>query len=252
MDTIFYNGRVHTMAGRTVSALAVQGARIAMVGSDEAVLALADENTRRIDLQGRCVLPGFVDTHMHLLLTGEGFRRLDLRGVRSPEEIVARGQDYVASHELAQDEWIIGYGFDQNLFDPPVLPDGAVAEAISSDHPVVLDRVCGHVGAGNAKALALAGYDETTVIPGGELDKDADGKLTGVVREAALDQLKKASPRLTQERVEFLLEDVGARMAAVGLTGVHSDDLAAEGTDWPTLKAAFDALEARNAVPLRL
>ncbi|MGM9565260.1 amidohydrolase [Evtepia sp.] len=252
MDTIFYNGRVHTMAGRTVSALAVQGARIAMVGSDEAVLALADENTRRIDLQGRCVLPGFVDTHMHLLLTGEGFRRLDLRGVRSPEEIVARGRDYVASHELAQDEWIIGYGFDQNIFDPPVLPDGAVAEAISSDHPVVLDRVCGHVGAGNAKALALAGYDETTVIPGGELDKDAGGKLTGVVREAALDQLKKASPRLTQERVEFLLEDVGARMAAVGLTGVHSDDLAAEGTDWPTLKAAFDALEARNAVPLRL
>lgn len=252
MDTIFYNGKVHTMAGRTVSALAVQGERIAMVGSDEAVLALAGETTRIIDLKGRCVLPGFVDTHMHLLLTGAGLQRLDLRGVRSVQEIIDRGRAYAASHELDPEEWIIGYGFDHNLFDPPVLPDGAVAEAISSDHPVILDRVCGHVGAGNAKALALAGYDETTVIPGGELDKDENGRLTGVVREAALDQLKKTAPRFTQAQVERLLEETGSRMAAAGLTGVHSDDLAAEGTDWPTLKAAFDALEARNAVPLRL
>jgi len=253
MDTIFYNGKVHTMAGRTVSALAVQGERIAMVGSDEAVLALADEHTRRIDLRGRCVLPGFVDTHMHLLMVGEGLQQLDLRGVKSLEEIVARGKDYVASHPLTEDEWIIGYGFDHNLFDPPVLPDGAIAEAISSDHPVILDRVCGHVGAGNAKALALAGYDETTVIPGGQLDKGEDGKLNGVIWESALDQLKQARPRLTQAQIERLLEETGKAMAAVGLTGVHSDDVGPQGgVEWADLKAAFETLEARNAVPLRL
>lgn len=254
MDTIFYNGRVHTMAGREASALAVQGTRIAMVGSDEAVLALADEGTRRIDLKGRCVLPGFVDTHMHMIMVGEGLQQLDLRGVRSLDEIVARGKDYLATHPLAEGEWIVGYGFDHNLFDPPVLPDGKTAEAISSDHPVLLDRVCGHVGAGNAKALALAGYDETTVIPGGKLERDADGKLNGILWESALDKIKEIRPLLTQAQTEQLVEETGKTLAAAGLTGVHSDDVgpAGGGVEWKDLKGAFDALEARGALSVRL
>ena len=83
MDTILYHGRIHTMAGRTVSALAIQGQRIAYVGEDETALSLADAATRRIDLQGRCVLPGFVDTHMHLIQSGVALHRLDLRGAKS-------------------------------------------------------------------------------------------------------------------------------------------------------------------------
>ena len=253
MDTIFYNGVIHTMAGRTVSALAVRGDRIAMVGSDDAVLALADENTQPIDLQGRCVLPGFVDTHMHMLMVGEGLQQLDLCRVKSLDEIVARGREYVATHPLAQDEWIIGYGFDHNLFDPPVLPDGSTAQAISADHPVILDRICGHVGAANPKALAMAGFDENTVIPGGQLDKGEDGKLNGVIWESALDQIKQARPRLTQAQIEHLVEETGKTFAAVGLTGVHSDDVGPQGgVEWADLKAAFETLEGRNALSVRL
>ena len=252
MDTIFYHGVVHTMAGRTASAIAIRAGRIALVGSDEAALALRTPDTLVIDLAGRCILPGFADSHMHLLLTALSFHRLDLRGVTSREELIARGRAYIASHPLEAGEWIIGYGFDQNLFDPPLLPDGAVAEAISGEFPVVLDRVCGHVGAGNAKALALAGFDESTVIPGGELDKDARGHLTGVVREAALDRLKQAAPRLGRRRVEMLVLETGHRLAAAGLTSVHSDDLGPEGTDWPELEAAFQALAQRDACPVRL
>ncbi|MCF0122579.1 MAG: amidohydrolase [Ruminiclostridium sp.] len=252
MDIIFYNGTVRTMTGRTETALAVAGDRIALVGSDEAVLARALPTTRRIDLQGRCVLPGFVDTHMHLLLTGLGMQILDLRGVTSPEEIVARGRAYMSERDLQPGEWIFGFGFDHNLFDPPVLPDGAVAEAITSDHPIVLDRICGHVAAANALALKLAGFDGTTEIPGGVLDKDGNGRLTGVVREAALDRLKKAAPRFDRAWVAATVERTGKHLAAVGLTGVHSDDLAAVGTDWPTLQGAFRDLEARDALSVRL
>ncbi len=206
MDTILYNGVIHTMAGRTVSALAIQKGRVALAGEDASALALATPETRRIDLEGRCVLPGFTDSHMHMLLTGLGFRRLDLRGVSSVEELVERGRAYVARQSLAPGEWVIGYGFDHNRFPVPVLPDGAAAEAISRDIPVVLDRVCGHVGAANAKALALAGFDEATVIPGGALDKDPSGRLTGVLREAALDRIKSFAPRLDQSLTEALLE----------------------------------------------
>ena len=169
MDTIFYHGVVHTMAGRTVSAIAVQGSRIALAGSDEAALALRTPDTRCIDLRGRCVLPGFADSHMHLLHTALTAHRLDLSQVRSLEELIEKGRAYLVQNPPQPGEWIVCYGFDQNRFDVPVLPDGAAAEAISREHPVILDRVCGHVGAGNKKALALAGFDENTHIPGGQL-----------------------------------------------------------------------------------
>ena len=252
MDTIFYHGVVHTMAGRSASAIAVQGSRIALVGSDEEALSLRTPDTRCIDLRGRCVLPGFTDSHMHLLHTGMNANRLDLTGVRSIEELIQRGRDYIAQHHPEPGEWIVGGGFDQNRFDPPVLPDGAVAEAISQEHPVILDRICGHVGAGNKKALALAGFDEHTQIPGGVLDKDAQGRLTGVVREAAMDRLRHTTPRLNQHQVEQLVLEAGNRMAQAGLTSLHSDDLGSEGTDWPVLKAAFQSLSRRDACPVRL
>ena len=177
MDTIFYNGIVHTMAGRTVSAVAVRGGRIALAGSDQEALSLRTPNTRCIDLRGRCVLPGFTDSHMHLLNTAMNFHRLNLSEARSIEELIQRGRDYIARCRPAPGEWIVGCGFDQNRFPEPVLPDGAVAEAISREHPVILDRICGHVGAGNKMALALAGFDENTVIPGGVLDKGVQEEI---------------------------------------------------------------------------
>ena len=252
MDTILYNGIIHTMAGRTVSAIAIQGGRIAMAGSDQGALALATPDSRCIDLGRRCVLPGFTDSHMHLLHTAMSAHRVNLTDVTSVEELIQRGRAYIARRHPEPGEWIVCYGFDQNRFEKPVLPDGKVAEAISREHPVILDRVCGHVGAGNRLALELAGLDEHTQIPGGELDKDAQGHLTGVVREAAMDRLRHTTPRLDRQQVEQLVLEAGIAMAAAGLTSLHSDDLGSEGTEWPVLKEAFRSLAGRDACPVRL
>ena len=252
MDQILLNGNIHTMAGRTVEALAIQGGRIAWAGSAQGALALQTADTKVMDLGGRCVLPGFCDSHMHMLLCGVGFHRLDLRGVRSPEELTERGRAYLQERQIPPGEWVIGYGFDHNLFADPQLPDGRVAEAISAVHPVLLDRVCGHVGTANFLALRIAGYTPQTVIPGGELDRDETGALTGVIRETALDRMKTCIPRLSQAQVEELLREAGDRFAACGITSVHSDDLGPEGTDWDTLSAAMEALEARGELRVRI
>jgi predicted amidohydrolase YtcJ len=252
VNQIFINGNIYTMTGRRVEALAIQGGRIAWSGSAEGALALKTVDTRVTDLGGRCVLPGFCDSHMHMLLSGVGFHRLDLRGVRSPEELVERGQAYIRARDIAPGEWVIGYGFDHNLFPKPELPDGRIAEAISQVHPVLLDRVCGHVGTANRLALQKADYTSKTMIPGGELDRDEAGALTGVIRETALDRMKTFIPRLTQAQVEALLREAGERFAACGLTSVHSDDLGPEGTDWDTLSAAMKALEERGELRIRI
>lgn len=117
---------------------------------------------------------------------------------------------------------------------------------------MILDRVCGHIGAANRKAFELAGYDENTVIPGGELDKDEHGHLNGIIREAALDQIKRSSPRQTKEQVIARIQEIGTQLAAAGLTSVHSDDVGMEGTKWPILKEAFADMEAENSCPVRL
>lgn len=252
MDKILVGGVIYTMAGKVASALAVQKGRIVLVGTDEDVLALRTENTQVIDLKGRCVLPGFTDSHMHMLLTGVGFNRLDLRGVCSPEEMIQRGRDYIQRHQISKGDWVVGYGFDHNLFADPVLPGKEVAGAISEEHPVLLDRICGHVGAANSLAMERAGYDSDTVIPGGELDRDENGALCGVIRETALDKIKSCIPKLSQTQVEQILKETGRFFAEVGLTAVHSDDLGPEGTDWDTLSAAMKALKARGELSIRI
>ncbi len=252
MDTILYGGRIYPMTGETATALAIQNGRIAQVGSDAQVLAGKDGNTAMINLQGRCVLPGFCDTHTHMLLTGVGFHRLDLRGVASEEELIERGRAYVEKHTPGPGQWVVGYGFDHNLFPNPVLPGLEAAEAISKEHPVLLDRVCGHVGAANRLALHLAGYTSETVIPGGELDKDEAGRLNGILRETALDQIKTHIPRLTHGQVEAHLEEAGRRFAQAGLCSVHSDDLGPEGTDWDTLRKAVDRLKEKGTHAIRI
>ncbi|MCI2105958.1 MAG: amidohydrolase [Intestinimonas sp.] len=252
MDKILINGVIHTMAGRTVSALAIRNGHIALAGSDREALALRTADTEVIDLRKSCVLPGFTDSHMHMFLTGRSFERLDLRGVRSPEEIVRRGRDYIRSRHVPAGAWVVGYGYDHNQFPNPVLPDGKVAQAISAEHPVLLDRICGHVGAANPMALRLAGFGPDTMIPGGELDKDGTGNLTGVIREAALDLIKTFEPKPAKEELECILQEAGRRFAAAGLTAVHSDDLCPEGTDWDTLRAAVSDLETQGKCQVRI
>ena len=253
--TVLYNGRIHTLAGRTVSALVLGGGRVLLAGTDGEAHAFCRENggaAETIDLRGRCVLPGFTDSHTHLCGTGREAARLDLHGAASPEEIVRRGREYLAHTPVLPGGWVVGCGFDQNLFETPVLPDGAVAEAISSEVPVLLDRVCSHVGTANRAALRLAGFDEHTVIPGGALDKDAQGRLTGVLREAALDRLKAAIPPLDASALPALLRQTGGRMAAAGLTAIHSNDVSPSGVDWPALYGAAGQLTAAGEMPLRI
>ncbi len=252
MDTILYGGTIRTMSGRIVSALAINKGRIVLAGSDQAALGLKGEHTQCIDLQGRLVLPGFCDSHMHMLLTGVECQRLDLRGVGSLDELIQRGRTYVTEQQIPPGEWIVGYGFDHNCFDTKQLPDRHTAEAISTQHPVVLDRVCGHVGAINGLAMDLAGYTPDTIIPGGELDKAADGSLNGIIRETALDHIKTFFPKLSQEQVTEHLREMGKTFAACGLTSVHSDDLGPEGCSWDVLGSAMETLQEQGDLRVRI
>ena len=115
MKQIYYNGNIHTMNGSIVQAMAVEDGIIKAVGNDEEILALAAEGDTKTDLEGRCVVPGFNDSHCHVLLTGLQDERLNLTGAKSIQEIIERGRSYIEENHLAKGQWIIGGGYDQNI-----------------------------------------------------------------------------------------------------------------------------------------
>lgn len=250
MDNIFYNGVIHTLACGDVQAVAVKGGKVAAVGSNVDILALAGPHTEKHDLQGQCMVPGFNDSHCHLLLTGTMARALDLCGVRSVAEIIERGRRYIAECKIPAGKWITGYGFDHNTFREPHLPTRADADCISTQHPILLDRICGHIGTLNSAAIKAMGYDENTTFSGGMLDRDANGVLNGIVREVALDTCKLRIPMPEKEEVKEILCETMARFNACGITSVQSDDLWSTPLD--TLLAAFDELVNEQRCTVRV
>lgn len=273
--TAFLHGKIYTMQAKAADvapfallkdvsdivmaeAMLIDGDTITAVGSDAEILArireisagTGSETVTAVDLAGRCVLPAFNDSHCHLLATGLNQIRLDLRGVRSCEEIVERGRAYLSSASLSADDWIVGYGFDQNLFADRRLPDLSTAEAISPDRPVFLDRVCGHVGAVNRAALAIAGYDENTVITGGVLARDENGKLNGILKEAALDRMRRLimepSPAMLEAALLHAMQDANR----FGLASVQTDDLESAALD--SVIALYHKLESEGRLTLRI
>lgn len=253
-DLIFYNGIVHTMADNAaetkVSAAAVSGNLIQAVGDDEDILKLAEENCRMVNLHGRCLVPGFQDSHCHLLLTGQGFRNLDLRGVRSAEELIEAGQAYIREHQVPEGTWILGDGFDDNLFFRPGLPDIRVVDAISTRHPILIQRVCGHVGTANTMAFQRVGFDAHTSFPGGVIDLDERGEVTGVLREVALNQLKMRIPKPDAAELKAATMDAIRHVNQYGITSVHTDDR--EGGRLEDILCAYQELEQEGLLNVRV
>ena len=263
--TLFYHGKIYTMqvTGRAadylpetadeikmVQSMLVEDGKILRIGCDETLLAEVDAQTEKIDLKGRTVIPGFNDSHCHILATGLNQVRLDLRGVKSVEEIIERGKEYIREMPLSEEDWIVGYGFDQNIFENPVLPDKKIAEAISTERPVFLDRVCGHVGAVNQAALDAAGFDEHTAILGGVLDKNPDGSLNGILREAALDKMRRVIPQPSGETLVFALRKIMEQANRFGVTSVQTDDL--ESAKLDTVLELYDEMIQKGQLTLRV
>ena len=253
-DKVFYNGRVYTMAGGSpslVSAVAVRGHLIEAAGSDEEMLALAGKDCEKIDLQGGCMLPGFNDSHCHVLLTGLEKERINLHGARSLAECIRLCREYVEDHHVPEGEWICGYGFDHNIFeDEKRVPDKRDLDKISRKHPILLDRICGHIAGVNDLALQAAGYDDQTAVVGGVLDKDTEGHLTGVIREAALDLLKQRMPKMDAESVRRNLLHVYKEASSYGVTSMQTDDL--EGASLEVVMEVYQSLAAEGLATVRI
>ena len=248
---LFYNGHFYTGPGYAASVLWAQGGRIRALGGPE-LLAAAPPELPRTDLGGGWALPGFNDSHLHLLDVGRGLASVDLFGASGPADIAARCAAFVRAHAVPPGQAVYGNGWNQDLFaGPHALPTRADLDAAVPDHPLLLDRVCGHIMLCNTAALRAAGItSQTTDPPGGGIDRGPGGEPNGLLRDNAVALVRPLLPAETPAACAGRWRAALAHAAAHGLTSVQTCDVRSR--DWPTVLAALEELDAQDALPLRL
>ncbi len=228
-DLVIINAAVHTMdaARPTAEAVAVLGNRIAAVGSTAEIRALAGPGTRVIDADGKSVLPGFNDAHVHFLMGGFSLANVDLRDAASPEEMARRLGEY--AKKLPKGRWILGGDWDHERWPGAPLPTREMIDAATPDHPVFVNRLDGHMALANSLALKLAGVTkETKDPPGGVIVHDPKtGEPTGILKDGAESLVERVVPEKSFEEKHVAAKAASEHAAQVGVTSVT--DMSADG-----------------------
>jgi len=244
-DIVFAGGVVYTAdQERTrAEAVAVRGDTIVAVGSLAAVRPLIGESTRVIDLNGRTLLPGFQDAHMHPISGGEMLLGCSLFGLTTPDAILAKVTECVAASD---DDWVIGENFDLAAF-PGGNPHKSLLDEIAADRYVYLRGSDGHNDWANSKVLELAGITaETPDPPKGVIERDPEtGEPTGMLRETARAPVEALLPESSFEDRVAALEATLAETARHGITTIV--DAWTGLPDWEVYRAVAEAggLKAR-------
>ena len=239
-DLIFTGGRVHTVDGgdNEAEALAVAGDRIMLAGSNAEVRALAAPGTRRVDLAGRSLLPGFIDAHCHFVWLGSAQTAINCKaaGMGSIAALVEAVRE--RAQTLPAGAWIRGVGYDQTRLTERRHPNRFDFDGVSPNNPVIFSRTCGHICAVNTHAMELAGIDDSTPDPpAGRYDR-SDGQNLGVAYEQAQAPLLKASEQ-TMEEIRAALTAANRLYLQSGATSIHD----AGGLAGPAIGIAQELIE---------
>ena len=204
----FINGKIYTVNENQPYAEMVMtdGNKITYVGKTN--LNIIDAQTSVYDLEGKLMLPGFNDSHLHFTSGGSYLLGINLRPARSKEEFVQLIEEYLLNRSLPINSWITGGRWDHELWPDKTLPSKELIDPVSENTPVFVSRIDGHVGIANSKALELAGITKYTRDPvGGLIEHDPEtGEPTGILKDNAMDLVFKVIPPPSlEENVEATL-----------------------------------------------
>jgi len=238
-DLILFNGNFYTgdPDRPTAQMLAVRDGRILAVGGNDEATRFQGPHTVRLDLGGHFACAGFNDAHLHMLSGGQSLGELDLGGVRSREEMQSRVEKHIRKRPAAT--WIIGRGWDQDLFPDGQWPTRALLDSLAPDIPVYLVRTCGHAVMVNGKALRISGIGRGTPDPpAGEIMRFAGtSEPNGILKEEAMGLVSRHLPVSSEASV---MEAVQSALGHVGRSGITSVQ---DNSDPSVLKAYSRLLE---------
>lgn len=232
------------MSGEPAEALLINGEEIVALGKFAELSASAPSAAHK-DLGGLTLIPGVIDSHVHVRELGMDAIKADLVGVRSAEEMVERLQAFAP--DPTPGEWIIGQGWDEGWFGSEGYPDRAVLDEAFPNNPVALESLHGFAGFYNGRALEIAGVNADTTNPdGGTILKRENGEPTGVMLTLAQGLITQHIPEPSIAQREAAILAGLTTMSEAGVTSVHEAGMTRADVQ------AFQNLAARDALPIRV
>lgn len=229
METLFYNAKVYIEREKFAEAVLVKDGIISKVGTSEELLKEADKDCKKIDCQGKTIIPGLNDSHMHLLVLGESLQTVKLTNSKSIDEIIERCRKFIKENPELSKNGVFAIGWNQDLFEGDKrIPNRHDVDKISTEVPIILRRVCGHQMVSNTKAIEMLGIDgNSEQYEGGTFEIGEDGYPNGVFTENACRKLRKVIPEFSLEDREKMAVEAMKHAVSFGITSVQSNDLGA-------------------------
>jgi len=251
-DVVYYNGNILTGKGlesanatpERVTALGIVDGKIRYMGTDALVFAYCEAG-KKIDLHGTFVMPGFNDAHTHIAYAGQQHLTVDLDNISSLAAMQGKIKAYATT--LPDNAWITGGGWDHTKWATAKLPTRQDLDAVTGNHPAYLQRTDGHIAVVNSAALTAARITGKTVAPkGSQIDLDASGQPTGIIREdAARALIEKVIPKpdaaMRRKALELSIKDALAH----GVTSLQ------DFSDWDDF-LVMEEMEREGKLPIRI
>lgn len=229
-------------------AVASRNDRIIAVGTAAEISPFIDDSTEVISVDGSMLLPGFIDTHVHFLAGGSGLASVQLRDAKTPEEFTRRIAEFAKT--VNKGDWILVGTWDHQNWGGE-LPTRDWIDAVTPDNPVWLSRLDGHMALANSLTLEIAGVDaDTPDIDGGAIERDDNGRPTGILKDNAMRLVIDAQPQPSEAQLDSYANAAMQYVASNGVTTVH--DMNADDFDsWLSL-ATYRRLHARGDLITRI
>ena len=223
MRTILKNGKIYVEKNNFQEALLIEDSIIKQIGKNEDIKALNSDKI--IDLQGKTVLPGINDSHLHLLGVGAAMSSCNLTSAKSIDDIIQLGEKFIEDNKGLK--VLFGRGWNQDYFitGDKRLINKYDLDKISTDIPIVFDRICGHVSVGNSKALEMLNINENSRFDGGAIELGDDGKPNGIFSENAIGLIQSIIPEKNDKDIEEEFLKAANYALSVGITSVQPNDV---------------------------
>jgi predicted amidohydrolase YtcJ len=207
-----------------------------------------------MDFEGATLFPGFNDSHLHLLSFGKALNKVDLNGVRSIEELKKKTRQFIQARKIPEGEWVMGRGWDQELFAEQRHLTARDLDEVSDRHPIVLTRRCGHYRIVNSYLLKMMGVDGNQTVSGGKIFVDESNKPTGLFAEQGCKNLiYNVQPEPTSDQIKKMIVQASERLRKAGLTSVQTDDFEAvrHKDNYNLVMQAYFELSENDSLPVK-
>ena len=256
MKELFINANVITVDDDNprAEAFVVEDGMFVFVGSNEEAENAAGEDCRVTDLKGLTVVPGFNDSHMHLLNFAFHRTKINLYGTSSIDEIIDISKRWINERKPADGQWILAAGWNHYDFKEGRMLNASDLDKICSDKPMLFTRCCEHTVCVNSKAMEIIGItDETPDPESGIIERDEEGHATGILKEGARYLAYGQLPDKSVEEIKEMLIDGMSYLSSCGVTSVQPDDFETfSSKNWRNVIQAYKELEAEGKMTVRV